>query len=103
MICDYISSSWNYKVCRCQDGSYLNSKTQTCGKENYFIKIESIRFDFYLEDNRCMNCDTASNFECRDYVCQCKSGYVQNGAQCRECDSIYFDNYFLLCVSFFSI
>ena len=34
--CDYISRSWGYKVCRCQDGTYLNSETQTCGKEDLF-------------------------------------------------------------------
>ncbi len=89
MTCDYVDSSSKYKVCRCQDGAYLNPTTETCGNENEFISIENIDFYFHLEDNRCTDCDATLNFECRDYVCQCKSGYIRNGAGCSECYSIY--------------
>lgn len=34
IICDYLNEQSGYKVCKCQDGSYLDPKTETCGKKN---------------------------------------------------------------------
>jgi hypothetical protein len=33
VICDYLNEQSGYKVCKCQDGSYLDPKTETCGKK----------------------------------------------------------------------
>jgi hypothetical protein len=32
--CGYLNQKSEYKVCKCKEGSLLDPKSQTCGKEN---------------------------------------------------------------------
>jgi hypothetical protein len=37
VICDYFDNNSGYKICKCQDGSLLNPKSQTCNKSDFEI------------------------------------------------------------------
>jgi hypothetical protein len=83
--CGSLTGDLQYKVCKCEDGSLLDPKTQTCGKINIFHSTTQLFISFHLVKNQCVpECQTNLNFECRDYKCVCKTGYYLSGSGCSK-------------------